>query len=50
MWEIRHIGGPTGSPLIVHVPHAGVQIPVDERDGFLLDDLELAAEIDRMTD
>jgi len=49
MWEVRQMG-PAGSPLIVHVPHAGVQIPVDERAGLLLDDIGLAAEIDRMTD
>jgi N-formylglutamate amidohydrolase len=49
MWDIRRVG-PAASPLIIHVPHSGVQIPAGERARLLLNDIELAAEIDRMTD
>lgn len=39
-----------GSPLIVHVPHAGTWIPTAERRDILLDDRQLAVELALMTD
>jgi N-formylglutamate amidohydrolase len=36
--------------ILIHVPHASTYIPPDLRDGFLLTDDELAAELLRMTD
>ncbi len=44
-----HAGDPT-SPVMLHVPHASRMIPPEVRSGLLLDDDELAAELDRMTD
>jgi N-formylglutamate deformylase len=37
-------------PVVVHVPHAGLRIPPDVRDGLLLDDAALAEELRLMTD
>jgi N-formylglutamate deformylase len=37
-------------PVVVHVPHAGLRIPPDVRDGLLLDDAGLAEELRLMTD
>ncbi|HZK35624.1 MAG TPA: N-formylglutamate amidohydrolase [Aeromicrobium sp.] len=42
-------GGP-GSSVIIHVPHASRAIPDDVRNGILLDDEALMAELDAMTD
>jgi N-formylglutamate amidohydrolase len=44
-----HAGDPA-SPVILHVPHASRLIPADVRSGLFVDDDELAAELDRMTD
>jgi len=38
------------SPVILHVPHASRVIPPEVRSGLLLDDEELAVELDQMTD
>ena len=48
-WTIHHVGHGS-SPLILHAPHAGTWIPELERRGLLLDDDELNAEINFMTD
>ncbi len=37
-------------PVLVHVPHAGLHIPPEVRDGIVLDDVELAAEQRAITD
>ncbi len=44
--------GPTAPPLPIvgHVPHASAVIPAGERNGILLDDRALEAELLRMTD
>lgn len=42
--------GATDSPALLHVPHASTVIPPEVRAGLLLDDDELAAELDAMTD
>lgn len=43
--------GPEHPPWVVlHVPHDSTEIPLSVRDQFLLDDVELANEIRRMTD
>lgn len=41
---------PGEAPVLVHVPHAGLEIPPDVRAGLLLDDAGLAAELLAMTD
>lgn len=47
--EVRRFGtGP--ARVLLHVPHAGTKIPDDVRDGIVLDDSELAAELETMTD
>lgn len=38
------------SPVLVHVPHAGLEIPADVRAGLVLDDAALRAELLAMTD
>jgi N-formylglutamate amidohydrolase len=47
-WEL--IPGAPGSPVILHVPHASRALTPAARAGILLDDAELEAELDRMTD
>lgn len=47
-FQIR--AGAAGSGVILHVPHAGRLIPPSVRRRLLLDDPELEAELDRMTD
>lgn len=42
-------GDPDG-PVVLHVPHAGTEIPAWTRPHLLLDDAELAAEIAALTD
>lgn len=42
--------GPPSGPLVVHVPHAGLEIPDDVRADLLLDDDQLTAELAAMTD
>lgn len=44
------ITGSERSSVVLHVPHGSRHIPADVRAGILLDDAELAAELDRMTD
>ena len=41
---------PPAGPLVVHVPHAGTEIPDDVRADLLLDDEQLTAELAAMTD
>ncbi len=41
---------PPTSALVVHVPHAGTEVPEDVRADLLLDDAGLAAELAAMTD
>ena len=36
--------------VILHIPHDSTEVPISVRDQFVLDDSELAAEIERMTD
>ncbi|GGI07085.1 N-formylglutamate amidohydrolase [Egicoccus halophilus] len=38
------------TPVVVHVPHAGTELPADVRDELLLDDAALVEEVRRMTD
>jgi N-formylglutamate deformylase len=47
-WHV--LEGDEASPLIVHVPHAGVEIPPWVRERILLGDEALAAELRHMTD
>ncbi len=47
-WHVET--GHAQSPVILHVPHASRAIPSDVRDGIVLDDDSLAAELLRMTD
>ena len=42
--------GDPGSPVVLHVPHAGTWIPSWVRQRIVLDDAELDAELRRMTD
>jgi N-formylglutamate deformylase len=42
--------GDPASPVILHVPHASRFIPPEVRTGLTLDDVDLAAELSRMTD
>jgi N-formylglutamate amidohydrolase len=42
--------GAADSPVILHVPHASRHVPSAVRRRLLLDDAELEAELDRMTD
>ena len=42
--------GAASSPVILHVPHASRDIPAGVRDGLLLSDEDLDAELDHMTD
>lgn len=48
-FEVLPPDGPA-RPLVVHVPHAGTDIPSDVRAGIVLDDVALAEELRRMTD
>jgi N-formylglutamate amidohydrolase len=50
MSAYRTIAGSPHSPVILHVPHGSRRVPDCVRAGILLDDGELAAELDRMTD
>ncbi|MEU6345466.1 N-formylglutamate amidohydrolase [Streptomyces sp. NPDC046977] len=42
--------GAPGSPVLLHVPHGARAVPAQVRERILLDDAQLAAELDRMTD
>ncbi|WP_405915271.1 N-formylglutamate amidohydrolase [Streptomyces sp. NBC_00728] len=42
--------GAVHSPVILHVPHSSREIPASVRAGILLDDAELAGELDHITD
>ncbi len=42
--------GAADSPVILHVPHAARELTPAARAGIVLDDVELEAELDRMTD
>ncbi|MEU1404141.1 N-formylglutamate amidohydrolase [Streptomyces sp. NPDC005728] len=42
--------GAAESPVLLHVPHAARAIPGDVRQGILLDDAALGAELDHITD
>jgi hypothetical protein len=42
--------GAADSPVILHVPHASRHVPTAVRTRLLLDDAELEAELDHMTD
>lgn len=44
------VPGAPDSPVILHVPHASRELTPEARAGILLDDAELEAELDRMTD
>ena len=44
------IAGSPESAVILHVPHSARFIPADVRAGILLDDIQLGAELDSMTD
>lgn len=44
------IPGSPRSPVVLHVPHGSRHVPAAVRAGIVLDDAELAAELDRMTD
>ena len=44
------IAGSEHSSVVLHVPHGSRYIPADARAGMLLEDAELEAELDRMTD
>ncbi|MFE5483436.1 N-formylglutamate amidohydrolase [Streptomyces sp. NPDC056527] len=42
--------GAPDSPVLLHVPHSSRELPPDVRDGIVLDDEELARELDHITD
>jgi N-formylglutamate deformylase len=44
------IPGDAGSPVVLHVPHASRELTATARDGILLDDAQLAEELDNLTD
>ena len=44
------LAGAEASPVILHVPHSSRALPASVRDGILLDDDALAAELGRITD
>ncbi|MBB5936502.1 N-formylglutamate amidohydrolase [Streptomyces zagrosensis] len=44
-----HPGAPD-SPVLLHVPHSSRTLPAEVRAGIVLDDRELAAELDHITD
>jgi len=44
------VAGDPDAPVILHVPHASRELTAAARAGILLDDAELEAELDRMTD
>ncbi|QYJ05398.1 N-formylglutamate amidohydrolase [Nocardioides panacisoli] len=44
------IPGDPDAPVVLHVPHASTHIPADVREGILLDDDALAAELQHVTD
>ncbi|MFB6634962.1 N-formylglutamate amidohydrolase [Streptomyces sp. NPDC056362] len=46
----RLLPGAPDSPVLLHVPHSSREIPRDVREGILLDDGELARELDHLTD
>lgn len=50
MQAFRVVPGAARSPVILHVPHGSRRIPPEVRRDLLLDEEELAAELDRMTD
>lgn len=49
MGDVIEPGSPT-SPVLLHVPHAGTEIPAWTRPHLLLDDAALAAEVAALTD
>ncbi len=50
MSAYQTIPGSPRSPVLLHVPHGSRRVPAAVRAGIVLDDAELAAELDRMTD
>lgn len=50
MSPLEIVPGAPESPVVVHVPHGATEIPSDVRRDLLLDDAELAAELEAMTD
>ncbi|MFE0650355.1 N-formylglutamate amidohydrolase [Streptomyces sp. NPDC059534] len=44
------LAGAPDSPVLLHVPHSSSVVPPDVREGILLDDGELAAELAHITD
>ncbi|WP_232662992.1 N-formylglutamate amidohydrolase [Pseudonocardia sp. TRM90224] len=47
---MRRLSGDDASPVLLHVPHAGTDIPGWVRDRLLVDDAGLAAELAALTD
>ena len=47
-WLVR--AGAPDSCVVVHVPHSSRELPPDVRETIVLDDADLAVELDRMTD
>ncbi|MFH8621635.1 N-formylglutamate amidohydrolase [Streptomyces vietnamensis] len=48
--SFRLLPGAPDSPVLLHVPHSSREVPPDVREGILLDDGELALELDHITD
>ncbi|MEU9861178.1 N-formylglutamate amidohydrolase [Streptomyces sp. NPDC047971] len=46
----RLLPGAPDSPVLLHVPHSSRELPPDVRDDIVLDDRELARELDHITD
>ncbi|MGW6419605.1 N-formylglutamate amidohydrolase [Streptomyces sp. NPDC055055] len=44
------LAGDPDSPVLLHVPHSSRVVPPEVREGIVLDDGELAAELDHITD
>ncbi|GHA07398.1 N-formylglutamate amidohydrolase [Streptomyces echinoruber] len=44
------VPGAADSPVILHVPHSAREVPEDVRRGIVLDDADLARELDHITD
>ena len=38
------------SPLVTHIPHSSIEVPLDIRDQFVLNDDELDLEIKKITE
>ncbi|MFI8521645.1 N-formylglutamate amidohydrolase [Streptomyces sp. NPDC085481] len=48
--SFRLLAGAPDSPVLLHVPHSSRAVPAHVRDGIVLDDDELARELDHITD